>query len=71
MELLWFFNPSLGADYGTFTCQVCGTEFNYSPRLECHCNYCAINELATKASEAESWFERWQYNHALEKLRDL
>jgi|GEM_PF-7102459 len=45
MELLRFINPSLDADYGTFECEVCGTEFNYSPRLDTCCNRCALDKL--------------------------
>ncbi|WP_341839427.1 hypothetical protein [Chitinophaga caseinilytica] len=71
MELLWFMNPSLGADYGTFYCVVCGDAFYYSPRLTCHCNRCAMRELAAlERSEADAG-QRATYRRAYAMLEEL
>lgn len=69
MELLWYFNPSLGADYGEFICESCGQEFNYSPRLACHCNRCAINELEDLIYREKDVVKRLDYLDALHLLR--
>ncbi|KAA2238803.1 hypothetical protein F0L74_21555 [Chitinophaga agrisoli] len=45
MELLWYRSASLEAEYGQFICMVCGKVFTYSPRLDCHCNMCALSNL--------------------------
>ncbi len=71
MDLLWFMNPSLGADYGTFNCSVCGDAFHYSPRLVCHCNGCAMRELvALERLEADAG-QRATYKRAYTMLEDL
>jgi hypothetical protein len=71
MDLLWYLNPSLGADYGRFTCDECGRVFHYSPRLACHCNSCAIKELEHMARAEKDPMMRWEYNRAQEQLREL
>ncbi len=70
MELLWFFNPSLEADYGTFTCEVCAHIFHYSPRLACHCNRCAMRELAALEKSEEDAGRRREYAQAYALLED-
>ncbi len=71
MELLWFMNPSLDADYGTFTCVVCGAEFYYSPRLVCHCNGCALRELVVGQRSAADAGQRQAYDRAYTLLAGL
>jgi hypothetical protein len=68
MELLWFFNPSLGADYGCFTCMVCHTEFYYSPRLDCHCNRCALNTLQHRLSVTKDEKQRRELQEYVDVL---
>lgn len=70
MELLWFFNPSLGADYGQYTCMVCHTEFYYSPRLDCHCNKCALNTLQRRLSVTKDEKQRRELQECIEVLSD-
>lgn len=49
----WFYQISLGSDYGTFTCPKCNSVFHHSPSdvvengKEIYCGICGncINEL--------------------------
>lgn len=51
----WFNSQSLGADYGTYTCEICSREFYHSPSTvekkdevlhNCICGNCANKILA-------------------------
>lgn len=70
MELLWYLSPSLGADYGQFTCLVCNEPFNYSPRLDCHCNNCAINTLQRMLARTKDEAQRRQLQAYIKTLND-
>ncbi|TWI86596.1 hypothetical protein LX66_3855 [Chitinophaga japonensis] len=70
MELLWFLNPSLDADYGRYACCDCGTAFYYSPRLICHCNKCAIKALRCMLSETKDEARRCELQEQIALLTD-
>jgi len=70
MELLWYFSDSLTADYGTFTCLVCDKVFHYSPRLDCHCNSCAINTLQRLLDRTKEEARRRQLQAYIKTLKD-
>lgn len=58
---LWYMQNSLEADYGSFTCDKCGSSFYHSPstiyyhhvvKYHCCCGYCT-NEIILK-----EWLEK-------------
>ena len=72
VRLLWFMQPSLNADYGSFNCQQCGQLFYYSPRLNgCYCHTCALEWLNTQACTANTAKERERFQNLHDDLKRL
>lgn len=72
VRLLWFIQPSLNADYGSFNCQQCGQLFFYSPRLNgCYCHTCALEWLQTKANTTSNKKEQERFENLYNDLKQM